>query len=328
MEVTIGEIDRKLQNEIFDSEKDPIYKEREDILKRYINICFNASLQLVELPFEEKKSLSFYKQERIKKSLRRLSDYIGYLTKELEKDKIIEFCSRNTFIVTNYDIDLTVIISNSYYGAIKYDLYWIQSLKYFDALAISTNQFKIERLSEYLPQSLENLRNEIIPFFKKDKIFNEFYPILLELNSTLKIESFRASNLLILTVVEGLVRHLGIYLKEKQNLEFDPDDKKYNSLDSFLRKIEWKKDFEISMNTYKLINNDFDYKKKVDPLKDDVKIDLKERLDFLRRRFKEDRDTILHGLENNYGEKWNVFINISALEHVYDTIVYYRDLYK
>ncbi len=327
MDVTIGEIDQKLQKEIFDSEKEPNYKEREDILKRYINICFNTSLKLVELPLKEETSLSFYKQDRIKKSLRRLSDYIGYLTKELEKEKIIDFCSKKKFFISNYDIDLTVIISNSYYGAIKYDIYWIKSLKYLDALALSTNKFDIEKLSEYLPESIESFENEILPYFKNDEIFCDFYPVLKELKSTYKIESYRATNLLILTVVEGLVRKLGVYLKEKQNLDFDPDDKKFNSLDSFLRKIEWKKDFEISLNSYKLLNNDFDYKKD-NSLTDKIKISLKERLDFLRRRFKEDRDIILHGLQNDYGKKWNVFINISALEHVYDTIIYYRNLYK
>ena len=57
------------------------------------------------------------------------------------------------------------------------------------------------------------------------------------------------------------------------------------------------------------------------------KINLKTRLDFLRRRFKDDRDLILHGVEHNYSTKWNLFLNFSALSHVYEVICYYDNLY-
>jgi hypothetical protein len=61
---------------------------------------------------------------------------------------------------------------------------------------------------------------------------------------------------------------------------------------------------------------------------DKVKVNLKTRLDFLRRRFKDDRDLILHGLQDDYGRGWNLFLNFSALSHVYAVLKYYDDLYN
>jgi hypothetical protein len=66
--------------------------------------------------------------------------------------------------------------------------------------------------------------------------------------------------------------------------------------------------------------------RKREPL-EEIKISFKDRLDFLRRRFKEDRDLILHGLEKDYGKEWNLFVNFSALNQVYETCEYYRKLY-
>ena len=59
-----------------------------------------------------------------------------------------------------------------------------------------------------------------------------------------------------------------------------------------------------------------------------IKINLKTRLDFLRKRFKEDRDLILHGLESEYGSNWHLFINFSALAQVHKAVTYYDKLHE
>src|SRR5690606_27009899 len=223
MQITIGELDEKLKTRVFDvNEKDPYYI-REKQLKEHIQITFNTSIELVRMPEETSQTLSFYKQERIKQNLKNLSDYVGYLANELDKEKIKNYVDKQSLININADIDASVIISNSYYGSIKHDIYWIDELKYIDALQISKSDFDIKKLNSYLPNSIDYFQKIIIPHFKKDKHFSEFYEVLSELQSTIENKTFRAANLLIMTVIEGIVRKLGAYLIEKQNLDVNPN---------------------------------------------------------------------------------------------------------
>jgi len=324
MDVTIGEIDRKLNLTIFQNSAPKQYIEREKLLKKYIDLTFRMSIDLVEKPHKEFDRISYYLDKRIKRSLRRLSDYVGYLTKELEEKKIIEFCEKQNLFYSNYDIDLPFLMANSYYGSIKYDLYWIKDLLLYEALEISSGTFDINKLADKLPSTFNHFQKEILKYFKNDSIFSEFYGTLKEIEITYKNKAFRASNLLIIIAVEGIVRKLGEYLIEKLDLK---NIKESNSLDGFLRNINWESDFSISQTEYQLITGDFSYDRERKPL-ENLKINLKERLDFLRRRFKNDRDLILHGIESDYGKGWNLFVNLSALNSVYETTMYYRNLYK
>lgn len=328
MKITIGELDKKLTTDIF-TENDPKqYLEREETLKRFINICFNHSIQLVELPHKELQKISFYKEQRIQRSLKRLSDYVGYLAHQLDKEKIIEHHKNQGFLsVSNLDIDTSFIIANSYYGSIKYDLYWIDNLIYRDALSIATGNFKIEDLSKYLPDSYSKFQSKILPYFKKLPLLSNFKGTLDEICKAYENKAFRACNLLILTSIEGIVRSLGNFLIEKQKLDIDSTSE-FNSLDSFLRKIPWEKDYEISNTKYQLLTGDWDFKREGKDHLKNTQIDLKQRLDFLRRRFKEDRDLILHGLESDYGKEWHLFVNFSALDQVYETFAFYMKKYK
>lgn len=328
MDVTFEELDKKMTLDIFTEHDPKQYLEREETLKKYITICLNHSIQLVEMPHKESQKISYYKRQRIKRSLKRLLDYVGYLVHQLDKEKIIQY-HKNQGIMSfsDFEIDISFIIANSYYGGIKYDLYWIKNLRHYDALNIVTGNFKIEDLSKYLPDCYAQFKNKILPEFKKAEMLNGFNGTLLEICKTYDIKAYRACNLLILTSVEGIVRALGGYLIEKQNLEISINQE-FNSLDTFLRKVPWEKDYEISALKYKLITGDWEFKYDKDDLLKNMKIDLKQRLDFLRRRFKEDRDLILHGLESDYGKEWYLVVNFSALEHVYETFMYYTRLYK
>src|SRR5690606_730812 len=131
--------------------------------------------------------------------------------------------------------------------------------KYIDALQISKSDFDIKKLNEYLPDSILVLEKIIIPHFKKDSHFSEFYGVLSELKKTIENKTFRAANLLIMTLIEGIVRKLGAYLIVKQNLNVEPNDRNFNSLDSFLRKIDWAKDYEISKTKFRLKTANFEY---------------------------------------------------------------------
>lgn len=325
MEITIGEIQNKLDTIIF-SEKSR-HKEREKILKDYINLCAEMSIQLVKLPHEKGQKISHYKEVRIKRSLKRICDYLGYLASELEKDKILKFCdNQNLFFSPSIDINISFLFANSYYGSIETDLYWIENITLIEALEISSGKFDFNKLSKKLPNTVSEFTKIIIPFIKKDILFSKFTDILIEIEKTYKSKLYKACNLLILTSIEGMVRELGNYLIDKQNLEVK-NYESLNSLDSFLRNIEWKKDFSIGDTRYKLLTGDYDFTRNEHPLKP-LDINLKERLDFLRRRFKEDRDLILHGIDKEYGKEWHLFVNFSAMINVYETIKYYRNLYK
>ena len=95
----------------------------------------------------------------------------------------------------------------------------------------------------------------------------------------------------------------------------------------FLRKIPWEKDFRIEKNRLMFITGDYDFQDDRKSLKgtEYVLIDLKTRLDFLRRTFKKERDSSMHGDIKSIGETWDLYRNYSALNEVYLTIKYYND---
>lgn len=324
MEVSIGEIEKKLSIILF--KENSSYKNREKTLKDYINLCFEMSIQLVELPHKSKHKISHYKELRIKRSLRRICDYIAYLVSELERDKIINFCDSQKLFILNYDINTTFLLANSYYGSIETDIYWISDITIYEALDISAGKFDLTSLSKKLPNTVSKFKKTLLPYITNDKVFSMYTDILLEIDKAYDTKLLKACNLLIITLIEGLVRTLGNYLIEKQEIEVE-NYESLNSLDSFLRKINWKQDFLISQNQYRLLTGDFDFLYDKKPLAQ-LKITLKDRLDFLRRRFKEDRDLVLHGIDCEYGKEWHLFVNFSALLNVYDVIKYYRELYK
>lgn len=284
-------------------------------------------MQIITLASKEEKEISFYKESRIKESLKKLSDYLSYLVAELERHKIIAFCDKQNFLVSNFDIDIPFLIGHSYYGNIKYDLYWISDLKLYDAIGIAKGEFDIESFSNYLPETYQ----EIDSYIHKKVIKNSFYAVfqntIQEIRNCYTNNLLKACNLLILTLIEGIVRKLGESLIEKQELVINKKSD-FNSLDSFLRKIPWKQDFEIMKSEYNRINAKFDFENKGESNFKKIEITLKERLDFLRRRFKEDRDLILHGLESDYGKKWQTYINLKALEQVFITVEFYQKKYK
>lgn len=329
MDITMGEIIDALEKEIFIDSERTAYRERERLLKKFIDITWKQSLHIISESTKEDVIQTFYKTERVKHSLRQLSNYIAYLCHQLTRDNIIKYCDKQGILLTNSDIDISFLLAHSYYGNIEYDLYWISELKLYDAIGIANGSFEIERFSTYLPATYKHFENLTEKQILKNKFYSDFETTFNEIKICYKNNLLKACNLLLLTSIEGLVRKIGGVLVEKQNLRINPSDKKYNSLDSFLRNIPWEKDFKISVSEYRRITAKMDF----DPdrsssLLDDTNISLKDRLDFLRRRFKEDRDLILHGVENNFGKEWQTYINFKALEEVFETINYYLLKYK
>ncbi len=49
-------------------------------------------------------------------------------------------------------------------------------------------------------------------------------------------------------------------------------------------------------------------------------INLKTRLNFLKRQYKEGHNSILHGEDISFGEIWDLYVNFATLEEVFNTI--------
>ncbi len=331
--LTLGEILKLLETNIFPIEEGTksIYRQREETLKRYINLCFEIAMQNINRPDSTSHVESFYQKTRVEYNIKKISDYINYLSSQLDKEKILNYYeNQNWLIKSDLDIDISYLIHHSYYGSILIDILWADDITVFEAMELSAGKLDLEKLGKKLPNKVRDVKQRILPFFKNRKVGKRHYSTLEEAINCYENRFNKGANLLLMTSIEGIVRDLGEFLVEKQGLKINAKNKAYNSLDSFLRKIEWKNDFEIDKTELSLITGEYELliNQNVREPFEKVQINLKTRLDFLRRRFKEDRDLILHGIESDYGKDWHLFVNFSALSQVYETVKYYDKKYK
>ena len=223
---------------------------------------------------------------------------------------------------------------NSYYGTIVTDIYWISDISIHEAIQIAGGKLDISELGKRTPAKIADIQT----FLKENKIrlseYENHFSTIDEAFNCYHNKFHKAFNLLLLTSIEGLTRNLGTYLIYKQGLEVDPYSVEYNSLDSFLRKIPWKADLKttrtnLSMLTchYERVTHNNPFTHRLDAM-EQFSITLKTRLDFLRRRFKENRDLILHGEETEYDKPHHGFVNTAALGEVLKTIIECQDIYE
>jgi len=268
--------------------------------------------------------LNHWQKNKVERNINNLKLYIEKLLKELKKEHIEEYCKNyNSLQPIFVEKDNLILLINSFYGSIIFDIIWASDISIGDLISIANGKVNLENLKKKLPSKVKLIKNTITPFLENNKKYKEFASTITEAIKCYKKNIYKGASILIIVSIEGLVRKLGEFLIKKQNIE----KKEYYSLNNFLRNTKWKKDFEINSTELILITGDCIFKEDT-PLDDKiVLIDLKTRLDFLRRRFKEDRDAILHG-EKQFGFIWDLYINLSALYEVYLTIKYYEKLYK
>lgn len=332
--VTIGEIEKRLKVVLFacDSNDNFIIKcsQREATLKRNIIRSFEFIDVHIKRP-NFQGELNHWQEDKVERNIKNLIEYIESLYSKLSKDKIEDFCKNDDgFLSLSIDRNEIIFIKNSFFGSVITDILWASDISVDDAIKISKGTFNYNDLEKKLPSKLKTIEKEVLPFIKGSKNYENYYSTLKEAVTSFNKKLFKGSNLLIMISIEGLVRSLGNYLINKQQLDKSILNREYNSLDIYLRSIPWKDDFEIDETTLSLITGDFQFlPDKIEKKTTDIKIiNLKTRLDFLRRRFKQDRDLILHGLEKDYGKPWHLYVNFSALYEVYLTIKYYEDKYK
>jgi hypothetical protein len=334
--MTIGELLKRIETKLFPNKPTSDFeqrcKSREVSLKEYIEICRLMIMHHIEKPADKNGKLSFWKKEKIKKNMGNLIKYTEELAEELDKNKIEEYCKTPRFLMSPFEPDIIFLIQNSYYASVITDILWASEITLNEAMEISAGNLDIEDLGKKLPSKIKETKSIIIPYLKRNKKYYRHVPNLKEAVNCYEKKFRKACNLILMTTIEGLVRDLAEFLNEKQGLHLDLSTTKFHSLDSLLRNVNWINDYEISATQLTLIIGQDLTSNERPPRPDDnllgyTKIDLKTRLDFLRRRFKDDRDLILHGVDHDFGKTWNLFLNFSALSHVYEVIKYYDKLY-
>ncbi len=215
---------------------------------------------------------------------------------------------------------------NSYYWSVVLDILWAHDISVSDVIEISKGNVDIDNLAKRIPDKIKHIKNEIIPYLSKSNSYNGYTKSIIESLESYEKGIYLGANLLTMVAIEGLVRKLGSKLIDWQELDDTYKTKVHKALDSSLRKIPWKSDFKIERSRLMFITGDFLFKNDR-PTENHTNINLKTRLDFLRRTFKADRDLIIHGEKTDYGEIWDLYRNFSALNQVYLTLSYYDDLY-
>ena len=329
--ITLGDLFEKPKVKLFLSSPNSKFynscREREKEIKKTISQAlrtFNVHIQQFD---KDRNQLPKWKKEWMRLCVTNLGDYLEELINELNKEKIEDYCKHEEKLGEKcipFMPDMILLMINSYHGAVETDLHWVTDLTISDSIDISVGDFDFTKLEKYLPKRIEEIKTLVQEINTNDSItahFDSIQEAIVCFNS----KHLKASNLLLITIIEGLVRSLGIYLKDRQGLSVNPTDKrKYASLDSFL-KIPWKKDLPINEIRYGLITGNYSMNKKL--LHDTIIISLTDRLGFLCRRFKENRNTILHGEDTNYANSLNSFLNFSSLKEVLLTIKEYGEIY-
>jgi hypothetical protein len=331
--LTIGDIGKRLETKLFSEHSQDEFErkcfKREKTLKDAINTTSRLLNQQLKLLKSNQQEVNHWKEDQLNKCSENLLGYIAELAFELDVEKIQKYCLnlRNRMFPSEFHPNIILLTQNSYYIRIELDIAWaIRDFSLEDAINASFGKFDNELFRKYLTDKIKITR-DVIKSIKEIPQFLKFINIFEEAITCYKNKCYKAYNLLVMTGIEGLVRELGKVLKEFQGLKEDLNHPQYNSLSSYLRNIEWKKDIEILKQEYDLLNGDYKRGKFYSP-EEKISITLKERLPFLIRRFKDDRDKILHGEINEYGTSLNSYIVSCAFIEVGETIKYYKNKYS
>lgn len=304
-------------------------KEREEGIKNDFDICLKTFNSLIITFKKNEKKLSKWQKEKCKICAGNLGRYLEYLAMELDQKKIENHCrliDDSSAPILPFMPDIVLLLINSYQGAIETDLHWVGDLVLNDYIDISIGDFDFNRLEKYLPGRIAQIGSHFAELSHLDYVSSRVDSVK-EAIACHAANQQKASNLLLITIIEGLVRSLGIYIASKQELTHDATDKrKYASLDSFLNKIPWKIDLSISEIKHGLLTGN--YSSYGQMKEKEIKTNLTERLGFLTRRFKDSRNLILHGEDIEYANTLNSFMNFSALKEVLLTIKEYDQIYS
>ncbi|NRT14759.1 hypothetical protein HNP99_001103 [Flavobacterium sp. 28A] len=326
-ELTIHQIQAKLETPIFEIHTDDNkYHTREFMLKKNINQCFISMKENSQARGLDYK-LDHWERYVVERNQANLVKYLYKLYYLLNKHSIINyFENRNSDVFhPMMEEDDMIFIVNSYYTTIVYDILWASNIAVSDVINLSQNKVDNNNLIRKFPDMIKYIKTDIIPYLESIPLYKSKAETLKEATEAFAVKLYKATSSLILIELDGLVRLLGGFLIEKQNIDKKLLKPKYHSMDSYLRNVPWLLDYEIETSKLKFLTGDFVFHKdyKIDKIE---KISLETRLGFLKRRFKGDRNSILHG-DIVFGETWDLYVNFSALFEVYQTIKFYENHY-
>ncbi|MGQ1788069.1 hypothetical protein [Saccharicrinis sp. GN24d3] len=331
MEPTIEDVSKRMKVTLFsENQTDEVYKRysiREKTLKNNIDRAMNSILEHVEKT--ENVKLNHWQTEKATRNVSNLSKYIEILFSKLNKESIIEYCDNSDKSLTDltFDDDEFIFLVNSYYGNILLDIVWASDISVSDVINITHGKIDDKNLKRKLPKKVSEIKKNVLPFFKKIGINNELIDTINQSILCYNKKIHKGSGILLMVAIEGIVREFGERLMIKQEIKEAIQNKEYNSLDSFLRSIPWKEDIVITQDKFMFLTGNYTFTnlKQKEFLNENVSVNFKTRLDFLRRTFKEERNQVLHGEHIKNGQVWDLYRNFSALYEVYDTIKYYNE---
>lgn len=327
--ISIGYYFEKMDNDLFeDKSNDRLQKccrNYELLLKNQIDKAVKIISLHHELPGLNGK-LKKWQLDRIKQNIDGLHKYVDKKIQLLDKDKILDYCKSESIelkiLAARDDI---VFLTCSYYGNIVYDVLWITSLPLSEMIKISDGSIDQKRLLRMIPQKIKYIEKVVLPFFQSNEDYIDFSLVLKDVVKSYKKKLFKCSSVLTILSIEGIVRTLGRELIKYQHLDLGLLEKPFNSLDNFLREIPWKSDILIDKTQLLCITGDYELFDSENTKEESlINVDLKKRLDFLRRTYKEERNAIMHGDFSGVGDSWDLFRNYSALIEVFLTIDYYN----
>lgn len=317
---------QRLVDPIFE-ENDGLYLVRERILKSKVERTIFAIRENIEQPGIE--TLNAWQKSVIKRNVEGLSDYLDKLHLELDKEKIINYV--DNFNQTNTDLryerDEMILFINSFYATIIYDIVWADNISVSDVINITQGKVDNKNLETKFKDMVKHLNKSIIPYLKSSNLYKSKVDRLEEAITAYNKKLYKSASMMFISATEGLVKSLGNYLIEKQQIDISKVKKPLHSLDSFLQHIPWKSDYSMDIGKYMFITGNYIFDRDYN-IEDTKLTDLKTRLNFLKRQYKEGRNSILHGEDISFGEIWDLYVNFAALDEVFDAIKYYDNYYK
>jgi hypothetical protein len=201
--------------------------------------------------------------------------------------------------------------------SVENDLYWITDGTIGDQIKISLGIETIDIYNKYLKDKVTIVKTEVIPFLESKKDYKSSAKILRDAIKNIDKQHYSTANILLITLVEGLVRLLCslIYTMQNPNLGDEYiENYIYNdflSLESLIMSGNFDPDYEISIvNGYQLsqhvisdelktIEKEFqEFKEKSDWIKKNIDNELKTIIDKLNDTDFKNKDSIKDKLEN------------------------------
>lgn len=322
----------------------------------------------------------------------RPTQFISDAATEVEEKEAFQKILKNSSIVisqgNSYFLLLDIIRCSPRLSYIN-DLTWFKHGYLSEYIDYGLGKVDETIFEKYLPAQVNKIIETKKTFFSKEYYKDDL--ILLEAILKMIDEGhFIPSNILIITLIEGLVRKFALYVYKKQNPDIadnEADNFTYignSSFENLIKNTVWKKDisltfaefiteythtdspivteYEERFRNHKIANKKIEKNiseliEKLSPIEDNhytsreelcsmvlnhidylkneannlmkdeeltVWFGIDMYLDFLVKKFKEDRNNIIHGKYSFFKEKWKTLVYLTALQTLIEKILWHE----